>query len=285
MAQYNWIPSPQGSTNFGCAPLNSMDCNWPYVGATGATGIGSTGSTGVTGEQGATGVGIQGATGFGATGATGVGLKGSTGLTGATGFGATGASGAQGNSGSTGSTGATGVGIQGATGLSPVITRQSFTTQPIAIGNRTFTYASADIGWTYGTRLRVVADSAYPIDWMEGNVISVSSSSVTIAIDKVQGAGTFSDWFISISGEGFTGSTGSTGPVGSTGATGVIGPVGTTGPIGATGATGLTGSTGPSGGPTGATGATGAQIYIGNIDGGTPDANYGGTQVINGGTP
>ncbi len=41
MAQYNWIPS-SSSSGCGCAPLNSMDCNWPYVGATGpqgATGV------------------------------------------------------------------------------------------------------------------------------------------------------------------------------------------------------------------------------------------------------
>lgn len=76
MPQYNWIPSPQGSTNCGCAPLNSMDCNWPNIGATGATGpangpvgaTGASGSNGSDGSTGATGIGINGATG--ATGLT-----------------------------------------------------------------------------------------------------------------------------------------------------------------------------------------------------------------------
>jgi hypothetical protein len=71
MAQFNWIPSPQSSTNCGCAPLNSMDCNWPNIGATGATGpangpVGATGASGSNGSEGSTG-----ATGQGSTGATG----------------------------------------------------------------------------------------------------------------------------------------------------------------------------------------------------------------------
>ena len=111
MAKYNWVPNPQGSSNCGCAPLNSMDCNWPYVGATGATGATGIGDSGATGPQGATGIGTQGSTG--ATGATGIG---STGATGATGVGTQGSTGATGV-GIQGSTGATGVGATGATGL------------------------------------------------------------------------------------------------------------------------------------------------------------------------
>ena len=77
MPQYNWIPSPQGSANCGCAPLNSMDCNWPNIGATGATGpangpVGATGASGFNGLDGATGsTGDVGATGIGSQGATG----------------------------------------------------------------------------------------------------------------------------------------------------------------------------------------------------------------------
>jgi len=104
MPQYNWIPSPQGSANCGCAPLNSMDCNWPNIGATGATGP-ANGPAGATGASGSSG----------STGATGIGINGATGSTGQTGAGTTGATGVAGD---VGSTGATGIGTQGATGAS-----------------------------------------------------------------------------------------------------------------------------------------------------------------------
>ncbi len=263
MAKYNWIPSSQSSSGCGCAPLNVHDCNWPYVGATGATGIGASGATGSTGLQGATGVGSQGATGStGPMGASGIGTQGLTGATGATGFGATGATGGIGATGELGATGATGLGATGASGISPVITRQSSTTHPIQVGTKTFYYTSAPIGWTYGSRLRAVANSAYPYDWVEGTAIQVASNFVTIYIDKFQGSGTFSDWQIALSGDGGIGATGSTGPIGATGSTGpqgstgagTTGATGVQGPEGSTGATGLQGATG-----LGATGATGVQ--------------------------
>jgi hypothetical protein len=146
--------------------------------------------------------------------------------------------------------------LQGASGITPVITRQSFTSFPISLGTKTFFYAPATVGWTYGSRVRAVANSAYPFDWVEGNIIAVASNFVTIQIDKTQGAGTYSDWQIALSGDGGLGATGLTG---STGATGLTGSTGATGVTGATGATGLTGGTGATGiGATGATGVTGA---------------------------
>jgi hypothetical protein len=213
--------------------------------------------------QGATGVGSQGATGStGPMGASGIGTQGLTGATGATGFGATGATGGIGATGELGATGATGLGATGASGISPVITRQSSTTHPIQVGTKTFYYTSAPIGWTYGSRLRAVANSAYPYDWVEGTAIQVASNFVTIYIDKFQGSGTFSDWQIALSGDGGIGATGSTGPIGATGSTGpqgstgagTTGATGVQGPEGSTGATGLQGATG-----LGATGATGVQ--------------------------
>jgi hypothetical protein len=123
------------------------------------------------------------------------------------------------------------------------------------VGTKTFFYPSADIGWTYGSRIRIVANSAYPFDWMEGNIINVASSFVTVYVDKTQGAGTFSDWVIALTGDGGIGATGSTGLTGSTGPSG-----GPTGPIGATGATGPEGATG-----SGSTGATGVQGVIGDV--------------------
>ena len=106
MAKYNWIPS-SSSSGCGCIPLNAFDCNWPNVGATGATGAQGSpgGATGATGPQGDPG-GATGATGLnGATGATGL-----AGATGATGEGSTGATGLTGATGPSGSGGATGAG-------------------------------------------------------------------------------------------------------------------------------------------------------------------------------
>jgi hypothetical protein len=234
MAKYNWIQC--GPSYSPCGSTGSYSC----IGATGATGVGATGSTGFTGATGATGVGATGARGAtGQVGATGIGIQGFTGATGATGSGATGARGSTGSTGAIGSTGATGFGATGASGISPVLTAQSFTSHQIQVGTKTFYYISATVGWTYGSRLRAVANSAYPDDWVEGIALQVASNFVTIYIDKTQGSGTFSDWQIGLSGDGGIGATGSTGPQGS--------------PGGATGATGETGATGPQGnaGPTG----------------------------------
>jgi hypothetical protein len=181
----------------------------------------------------------------GIAGATGIGLQGSTGATGI---------------GLQGSTGATGIGLQGSTGISPAIVRQSFTSHDITLGYKQFYFIpNAPIGWTYGSRLRAVANSAYPWDWVEGIVIEANNSWVKLQVDTVQGSGNFADWMIGITGDGGLGATGSTGPQGTpggaTGATG-IGSTGATGLEGSTGATGLEGSTGATGleGSTGATG-------------------------------
>jgi hypothetical protein len=206
-------------------------------------------------------------------------------LQGATGFGATGLTGATGLQGSTGLNGSTGdEGSTGASGISPVIVRQSFTAHDITLGYKQFYFSpTAPIGWTYGSRLRAVANSAYPWDWVEGIVIEVNDSWVKLQVDKVQGSGNFADWMIGITGDGGLGATGSTGPqgtpggatgatgetgatgIGATGSTGIQGDAGATGLEGSTGATGLEGSTGPIGpdgstgpiGPDGSTGATG----------------------------
>jgi len=124
-----------------------------------------------------------------------------------------------------GSTGASGVnGVDGASGISPVIVRQSFTAHDITFGYKQFYFSpTAPIGWTYGSRLRAVADSAYPWDWVEGIVIEVNDSWVKLQVDKVQGSGNFADWMIGLSGDGGLGATGSTG---------IQGPQGNAGPVG-----------------------------------------------------
>jgi hypothetical protein len=266
-----------------------MDCNWPNVGSTGATGATGIGASGATGPQGATGIGSAGSTGStGITGATGIGIQGLTGGTGATGFGATGATGGIGATGIRGATGATGIGATGASGISPVLTRQSSTTHPIQVGTKTFYYSPAEIGWTYGSRIRAVANSAYPFDWVEGTAINVASNFVTINVDKIQGSGTFADWQIALSGDGGQGATGSTGVIGATGSTGPQGSTGA-GTTGATGVQGLTGSTGPEGstGATGigATGSTGVQGATGLTGQSSTFYNYKADTTITSGTP
>jgi hypothetical protein len=269
-------PLPSGSF-LTIVELSSRAGATGATGAVGATGIGATGSTGAVGSTGSTGP--IGATGFGLTGSTGAtGIAGPVGATGSGQTGSTGATGLQGLVGQVGATGSTGLrGTTGASGISPAITRQSFTAHDITTGYKQFDYyPSAPIGWTYGTRLRAVANSAYPYDWVEGNVMEVNDSWVRLWIDTAQGAGNFADWMIGIAGDGGLGATGpigatgSTGPVGSTGAgttgaTGVDGPVGatgSTGPVGATGA-GTTGATGVDG-PVGATGSTGPEGATGS---------------------
>ena len=283
-----WTSAPQS-----CAPCNpcllpgqQYDCNWSYIGATGATGATGIGASGATGPQGATGVGIRGSTGAtGQTGATGIGVQGLTGSTGATGLGATGATGGQGATGVRGSTGATGFGATGASGITPVITRQSLTSFPISLGTKTFFYAPATVGWTYGSRVRAVANSAYPFDWVEGSVIAVANNFVTIQVDKTQGAGTYSDWQIALSGDGGIGATGLTGSTGASGINTIYdenNPIPPLVPLEGqrwvdtdtlieyqwydntwvevnAPREGATGATGPAGSPGGATGATGNQ--------------------------
>ena len=67
-------------------------------------------------------------------------------------------------------------------------------------------------------------------------------------------------------------------PKGDKGDTGATGPQGPQGPQGLQGLTGATGATGPKG-------DKGDTVYVGNIDGGVPTTNYGGTNAIDGGTP
>ena len=124
-----------------------------------------------------------------------------------------------------GSTGASGTnGVNGATGISPAIVRQSFTAHDITLGYKQFYFSpTAPIGWTYGSRLRAVANSAYPWDWVEGIVIEVNNSWVKLQVDTVQGSGNFADWMIGIAGDGGLGATGSTG---------IQGPQGNAGPVG-----------------------------------------------------
>lgn len=163
--------------------------------------------------------------------------------------------GATGATGATGEIGATGAGATGATGESAVNLRFSDTSNTIGLGNKTFTYVAANVPWAFGYRVRAVRNAT---NWMEGYVIAINATNVTIDVDEISGSGTYTFWNIGLA--TIEGATGSTGPVGATGigATGATG-VGLQGATGATGLVGGQGATGSTGvGATGATGEFGA---------------------------
>lgn len=168
-----------------------------------------------------------------------------------------GSTGATGPIGATGLIGSTGEGATGATGEASVALRFSSTSNTIGLGNKTFIYTAANVPWAFGYRVRAVRNAT---TWVEGPVIAINSTSITIAVDKISGSGTHTFWNIGLALE--AGATGATGLQGATG----VGSVGATGQQGATGAQGdpggATGATGPQGatglGSTGATGNLGA---------------------------
>jgi len=105
----------------------------------------------------------------------------------------------------------------GAPGYPSDVTRLSVSSNTIAsFGSKTFAYTvtSSNIGWIGGQRLRV-SYLGNTSNWMEGIISSVSSTSVTIAIDLSSGSGTYSNWSISIAGTaGGQGTQGPQGPIG-----------------------------------------------------------------------
>jgi len=137
-------------------------------------------------------------------------VPGPTGPTGATGAqgntGATGATGAQGIAGPTGPTGPTGA--TGTTGAGYYAT--STTSNTIGVGLRVFT---TQAGLAYSNNARVRAAFS-PTNYMEGVVTSYIGTTLTINVNYIVGAGTYSNWTINIAGN--------IGPAGPTGPTGLL---------------------------------------------------------------
>lgn len=73
----------------------------------------------------------------------------------------------------------------------------STTTLTIGTGSKTFVTQSGKT-WFIGQRLRAVSDDASNI--MEGEVTAYSGTSLTLAVDYTEGAGTHADWNISLTG-------------------------------------------------------------------------------------
>lgn len=78
----------------------------------------------------------------------------------------------------------------------------STSTSSVAVSNNsnvTFTTQSGKY-FSPGIYLQVVETSAPTTNWMHGQVVSYSGTTLTIAMDKSAGSGTYADWTISLSG-------------------------------------------------------------------------------------
>lgn len=106
----------------------------------------------------------------------------------------------------------------GEPGENSVIVVTSATSVSVGTGSKVFSYANqSNLGIALGTRVRS-SNTAAPANFIEGQVISVSATSMTIDCDTIGGGGTFNDWTIGIIGEiGATGATGANGTNGTNG--------------------------------------------------------------------
>jgi hypothetical protein len=95
----------------------------------------------------------------------------------------------------------------------------STTSNTIGTGNKTF---STQAGKQFGTgQFIAVIDSANSTNWMSGQVVSYSATTLVLASQSTNGSGTIASWNIYVSG-----TMGAQGPAGATGATGATGPAG-----------------------------------------------------------
>jgi hypothetical protein len=130
--------------------------------------------------------------------------------------------------------GGSGGGTTGASGAgySDVV---SITTNPVTTGSKVF-YVNNSGAYTAGQRVRVINPLALTT-YVEGTITQVVKNvSITVAVDRTNGTGTYSDWVFAVAGI-----PGTNGTVGVNGAAGPTGPTGPTGLVGATGPTGLQG--------------------------------------------
>lgn len=79
------------------------------------------------------------------------------------------------------------------------VTGTSTTSLEIAATSKVFATQSG-IGWSVGNRVRA-ASGANPNNFMEGLITSYSGTSLTVAVDRIGGSGTFDDWNIGVAGD------------------------------------------------------------------------------------
>jgi hypothetical protein len=148
----------------------------------------------------------------------------------------------------------------------PVIAGTSSSTVTIGMGPANFVMEEFGLGFVAGVRIRATAGSNL---FVEGVVATYAEPNLSMVVDYLVGAGTFSDWSLNVAGQpGTQGIAGPPGPQGVPGSPGgATGPTGPTGPAGTQGLTGSTGPTGPTGpsvpGPSGPVGATGQPGPVG----------------------
>ncbi len=93
-----------------------------------------------------------------------------------------------------------GTGTTGNTGpAGPGYTATSTSSRSIGITPTSWTTQSG-LAYTVGARVRV-SSSASPTNWAEGIVLSYSSTTLSVDVDKINGSGTFASWNINIAGE------------------------------------------------------------------------------------
>lgn len=84
-------------------------------------------------------------------------------------------------------------------GLPSIVTASSSTSVAIGTGTKTFNYSAIiNLGWIVGTRL-IMYNSVG--NYMVGLINTVTSTQVTVNVDRIVGSGTYASWTISISGD------------------------------------------------------------------------------------
>jgi hypothetical protein len=62
-----------------------------------------------------------------------------------------------------------------------------------------FATTPVNLGWLTGTRLRAAA-VADPANWVEGSIVALGPTEVTLSVDATGGAGSFTGWNLSLAG-------------------------------------------------------------------------------------
>jgi hypothetical protein len=91
-----------------------------------------------------------------------------------------------------------GAGAEGAAALVAVAVPG---TVAVGTGFVSFGFATApvNLGWLAGTRLRAAA-IADPANWVEGSIVALGPTEVTLSVDATGGAGSFTGWNLSLAG-------------------------------------------------------------------------------------
>jgi hypothetical protein len=91
-----------------------------------------------------------------------------------------------------------GPGADGAAALVAVTVPGTVT---VGTGYVTFGFATTpvNLGWLTGTRLRAAA-IADPANWMEGSIVALGPTEVTLSMDATGGTGSFTGWNLSLAG-------------------------------------------------------------------------------------